>query len=120
MNSRLPFIEKLRILKEILGKTGAGKMLMSFIGFVFADALIYIFDPGVGSYGDALWYCYDVISTTGFGDVVVTTPVARVCSVVLTVYAVLVIAIVTGVIVNYYNQIIEEKMRKEQSQQNSP
>lgn len=85
-------------------------MLMSFVGFIFFDALIiYICDPAVKTYGDAVWYCYDVISTTGFGDVVVSTPIGRACSVILTVYSVLVIAIVTGVVVSFYTELIKEK-----------
>lgn len=100
----------MRTLKKILKKTGADKMLMSFVGFIFFDALIiYICDPAVKSYGDAVWYCYDVISTTGFGDVVVSTPIGRACSVILTIYSILVIAIVTGVVVSFYTELIKEK-----------
>ena len=49
--------------------------------------------------------CYAVISTAGFGDIVVTTFAAKVVSVLLTAYSIVVIALVTGVIVNYYNQL---------------
>lgn len=106
-------IKRLHILGEILRSTGADKILMSFIGFVFLDALIImISDPGVERYGDALWYCYAVISTAGFGDVVVTNPVAKLCSVILTAYAALVIAIVTGVVVNYYTELIARRKKE--------
>ena len=105
-----PFLRKMKILSKILKKTGADKMLMSFVGFLFFDAfIIYICDPAVKTYGDAVWYCYDVISTTGFGDVVVSTPIGRVCSVLLSVYSILVIAIVTGVVVSFYTEIIKDK-----------
>ncbi|MBQ7563987.1 MAG: two pore domain potassium channel family protein [Lachnospiraceae bacterium] len=103
-------MKRLRILVEILKKTGAWKILTSFIGFVFLDALlIFLIDPAVTTYGDALWYCYAVISTAGFGDVVVTRPLAKLLSVVLTGYGVLVIAIVTGVVVNFYTELIQRK-----------
>ena len=104
------FFRKMKMLRKILKKTGAGKMLLSFVGFLFFDAfIIYIFDPAVKTYGDAVWYCYDVISTTGFGDVVVSTPIGRACSVILSAYSILVIAIVTGVVVSFYTEIIKDK-----------
>lgn len=87
---------------------------MSFVLFVFLDAfLIMLFDPAIESYGDALWYCYAVISTAGFGDVVATTLLSKLCSVLLTVHAVLVIAIVTGVVVNYYTRLMDMKAERD-------
>ena len=87
-------------------------MLLSFVCFIFFDALIiYIFDPAISTYRDAVWYCYGVISTTGFGDVVVSTPVGRACSVILTIYSTLVIAIVTGVIVSHRDRKKYERLQ---------
>lgn len=96
-----------RVLGNILKNTGADRFLITYLIFVFADAaLIMIFEPTIDSYGDALWYCYAVISTAGFGDVVVTTLIPRILSVLLTVYSIIIIAIVTGVVVNFYTQMI--------------
>lgn len=101
-------MKKLRVLKTILIRTHAADMLAGYLVFVLAAALvIQIAEPGIRNYGKALWYCYAVISTTGFGDVIVTTVIAKVVSVLLTVYSLFVIAIVTGVVVSYYNQIIQ-------------
>lgn len=58
-------------------------------------------------YGDALWYCYAVISTAGFGDVVAVTFIGKMCSVLLTIYSLFVVAIATGVVVNFYTQMVE-------------
>ena len=97
----------LKILRNIMRHTKADSVLVSFTAFVFIDALlIWILEPTIKTYRGALWYCYAVISTAGFGDVVVTTFIPKVLSIVLTIYAVLVIAIVTGVVVNYYTQVI--------------
>lgn len=60
----------------------------------------------IHTYGDALWYCYAVISTAGFGDIVVTTAIGKIISAIITIYSVFVIAIVTGVVVNFYNQVL--------------
>ena len=76
--------------------------------FVLLSALIiFLVDPAITRYGDALWYCYAVISTAGFGDVVATTMLSKILSVLVTAYSTIVIAIVTGVVVNFYTQIIE-------------
>ena len=55
----------------------------------------------------ALWYCYAVISTAGFGDVVAVTFIGKMCSVLLTIYSIFVVAIATGVVVNFYTQMVE-------------
>ena len=100
--------KKLKILWGILQHTNADKLLFSYCIFIFVTAaLIWIFDPSIKSLGNALWYCYAVISTAGFGDVTVTTVIAKILSIFLTIYSLIVLAIVTGVVVNYYNQILE-------------
>ncbi len=101
-------MKKLRILRNILVRTKTDKILLAYLVFVLCSAvLIVLFDPEISSYGDALWYLYAVISTAGFGDVVVTTLFSKIVSVLVTVYSVLVIAIVTGVVVNFYTEITE-------------
>ena len=99
-------MRRLHVLKSILVRTHADKILLTYLVFVVIAALIIqMVDPGINRFVDALWYCYAVISTAGFGDIVVTTFPAKVVSVLLTVYSIVVIALVTGVIVNYYQLI---------------
>ncbi len=106
-------MKKLRILKSILVRTHTTQILFSFLLFIFADALVILLvEPEINTYDDALWYCYAVISTAGFGDIVVSTLIGKIASVLLTVYALVAIAIVTGVIVNYYNQIIQIRQKE--------
>lgn len=101
-------MKRLRILKQILIRTKAIQILSTFLIFVFGCALvIQAVEPDIHSYFDALWYCYAVITTCGFGDFTAATFIGRAASVLLSIYAVLVIAVVTGVVVNYYNQIIQ-------------
>lgn len=101
-------MKKLRILKNVLVRTKAHKILIAYAIFVLCSALaIYIVDPQITSYTDSLWYCYAVISTAGFGDVVASTTLAKIISVLVTAYSTIVIAIVTGVVVNYYTEVTE-------------
>ena len=53
-----------------------------------------------------LYYGYSN-ATAGFGDIVVTTALAKIISLLVTVYSTLVISIVTGVVVNFYTEITE-------------
>lgn len=101
---------KLRTLYLILKQTKADKILASYLLFVFIAAfLILIFDPGITTYGDALWYLYAVISTAGFGDIVVSSFLAKLVSLFVTIYSLIALAILTGVIVNFYNEILENR-----------
>ena len=101
-------MKKIRVLSIILKRTKADRILSGFLIFLFAAALIIqIVEPDINRYVDALWYCYAVISTAGFGDVVAVTFIGKVCSVLLTIYSMFVLAIVTGVVVNFYSQVVE-------------
>ena len=106
-------MRRLKVLAGILKRTRADKILVGFIVFLFVvAAVIELAEPDINHYGDALWYCYAVISTAGFGDVVAVTFIGKICSALLTVYAIFVTAIVTGVVVNFYTQMVEMQ-RKE-------
>ena len=103
-------MKRLRILKNVLHYTKADKILWSYIVFVLLDALvIWLAEPTISTYRDSLWYCCSTISTAGYGDFVATTFVSRIATILLMIYSVLVIAVVTGVVVNFYNQLISIK-----------
>ena len=106
-------MRRFRVLWNIMHNTKTDRIILSYLLFVFVDAaLIWSFEPTLATYADALWYCYAVISTAGFGDMVVTMPIPKILSVLLTVYSLLVIALVTGVIVNFYTQVIDLKNKE--------
>ena len=106
-------MKKLKLLWIILKRTKATQILSGYIVFLFVSAaIIQLVEPDINHYGDALWYCYAVISTAGFGDVVAVTFIGKMCSVLLTIYSLFVVAIATGVVVNFYTQMVEMQ-RKE-------
>lgn len=106
-------MKRLKILWVILKRTRADRILSSFVLFLLAAAaVIQLVEPDINRYGEALWYCYAVISTAGFGDVVAVTFLGKVCSVLLTIYSIFVVAIVTGVVVNFYSQMVEMQSRE--------
>ena len=100
-------MKKLRVLKGVLKRTNANQIIISFLVFFFIDALlIWWFEPSINSYVDALWYCYAVATTIGFGDIIAVTLVGRILSVLLSVLTIFVVAIVTGVVVAFYNDVV--------------
>ena len=106
-------MKKLKTLGRVLRNTGANKIIVGFIGFLLVCALvIWICEPDIHTYREALWYCFTVVSTIGFGDVVVRTAISRILSVVLSLYAVITLAIFTGVIVNYFTQLVELRQKE--------
>lgn len=107
-------MKKLRILKWILVRTHTMELIVGFFVFIFiVGAIIAIVEPEIHTYRDALWYCYACVTTIGFGDVTVTTAISKLISVILSIYAAFIIAIVTGVVVNFYNQLI--KLRQQET-----
>lgn len=102
-------MKKLKLLWGILKKTNAHKIIAGFIVFMLGCALVVLLaEPDIHRYGDALWYCYSVVSTAGFGDIVATTFIGKICSVLLTVYSLFVVAVATGVVVSFYNRCVDK------------
>ena len=59
-------MKRIKVLGSVLKRTRADKIIIGFIAFIFAiAAVIQLVEPDINRYGDALWYCYAVISTAG-------------------------------------------------------
>lgn len=108
------FMKKLKLLWFILKSCNADKMLISFLGFIFLISLIFIsIEPDINSYGDAIWYCFSIVTTIGFGDIYAVTLVGRVFTVVLGIYSIFVVALLSGVTASYFIEI--QKIRASES-----
>jgi len=103
-------MKKLKLLSFILRTSGMNKVLSGFLVFFLISAIIiWLVDPNVESFFDAVWFSFAVVTTIGFGDIVVTSPAARIVAIILALYGILVIAIITGVIVYYISEILKIK-----------
>ncbi|MBQ7385588.1 MAG: two pore domain potassium channel family protein [Ruminococcus sp.] len=106
-------MKKLRILNAVLKKTKADKIVLGFVIFLLVCAfIILLVEPDITRYSDALWYCYAVFSTIGFGDIVATAFITKVLSVLITIYALFATAVVTGVVVSFYNGVVEAQFKE--------
>lgn len=107
-------MKKLRILKRILQRTGSFQILSVFIiVFFLAAMLLWMLDPAISSLRDSLWYCFVAMSTIGFGDIVATTAIGKIITVILTVYGVFIVALIPGIVVSYYMELL--KIREKES-----
>ena len=97
-------------LKKVIRKTYAGEILFGLLLIVIAFSMVLMMtEKSIVNYGDALWYCFMLITTIGFGDIAAVTVIGRVLSVILGIYGLVVVAIVTSVIVNFYSEVRNDK-----------
>ena len=70
-------------------------------------------EENIESFPEALWYCFAVVTTIGFGDFVAVTPIGRILTVILGLYGIVVVAVITSIVVNFYNETSGKKDQKE-------
>ena len=97
---------RLDILKEIVRKTYAIEIIFGLLVMMvsFSNVLIYV-DTSFESFWDALWYCFAIVTTIGFGDVTAATGIGRCLSAILGIYGIVVVALITSIIVNFYGEM---------------
>ena len=88
------------------------KFLIGFAICFFASALILMhFESEIHSYGDALWYVFVSCTTIGFGDIVTISHAGRLITVFMTVYEILLVAIMSGIVVSLYLEVVNRRER---------
>ena len=96
---------KMDVLRKIVRKTYAAEILFGMLMLIVAFSIVLPqFDAGIPSFEDALWYCFAVVTTIGFGDFSAITLPGRAISVILGLYGIIVVALITSIIVNFYNE----------------
>lgn len=85
--------------------------MILIILIILCSVYFTVVEPNITSYVDSLWYSFSVITTIGFGDVSVVTTFGRILSVILGICGIVVVALVTSFIVNFYNEM--NKRREE-------
>jgi len=96
---------KIDVLRKIVRKTYAAEILFGMFMLIIAFSIVLPqIDPGIPSFEDALWYCFAIATTIGFGDFTATSLPGRAISVILGLYGIIVVALITSIIVNFYNE----------------
>lgn len=114
---------KLDLLKKIIRKTYAGEILFGLLLLIVAFSLTFsMLEPNINTFTDALWYCFAVVTTIGFGDIAASSILGRILTVFLGIYGIVVVAIITSIIVNFYNETksdIDDEDVKQEPKNNS-
>lgn len=101
---------KVKILFKIIFRTFALEVILGLLTMVVASSLIFMYvevDPVTNTnwtFGDGLWYSFATVTTIGFGDITATSNIGRVLTVFLGIYGIIVVAVITSIIVNFYNE----------------
>ena len=96
---------QLRGLLKIMRKTFVPEIMYGLVILVLSCSFYFtMMEDSIPSFGDALWYSFAIVTTIGFGDFTAHGLLGRILSVVLGIYGVIVVATITSVIVNFYNE----------------
>ena len=97
---------KLNVLMNIIRETYVLEIVLGLLLMIIACSSIFTtLEENMADYWDALWYSFALVTTIGFGDITATTLIGRALSVFLGIYGIVVVAIITSVIVNFYGEM---------------
>lgn len=103
-----------KIMWRVIKRTRADKLIYGYlILLIVISFFIWIVEPHINTFIDSLWYCFSILTTIGFGDIVAVTIVGRILSIILSIYSIIIIAVIPGVITSFY--IENTKMRSKES-----
>ena len=114
MEKNTPKTLKFRMVLPIIRAAGLAPWSAMFaVLFVVCALILDAFEPGIEGLFNAAWVLFQAVTTIGFGDYPCVTFVGRAAVVVLSVYSVLFLALITGVVVSYCQESM--KMRVNES-----
>lgn len=105
---------KIKVLLKIIVNTYSLEIIFGMLTMMVCFSLILMnVEPTMASFPDALWYCFAVVTTIGFGDFAAETTFGRIITVFLGLYGIIVVAVITSIIVNFYNETSGKMDKKE-------
>ena len=105
---------KFRLILPVIRAAGLVPWAISFVVlFVVAAVVVDAAEPGIDGFGDAAWLMFQVVTTIGLGDFTCTSIIGRVAAVVLSVYSVFFLALITGAVVSYCQELMS--LRRDES-----
>lgn len=96
-------------LAKIVRKTYALEIILGLLLLIVAFSYVLeACEDSIPTFEDGLWYCFAIVTTIGFGDFTATSLLGRILSVILGVYGIIVVALITSIIVNFYGEVRRE------------
>jgi voltage-gated potassium channel len=84
---------------------------LAFVLAVGAATFERLVDPGIGTYGDALWWAVSTVSTVGYGDVVPESAAGRIVASMLMLVGLALIPLITSAVVSI---LVSQRSRESQ------
>ena len=101
-------MRRLKRCYNVLKNTGTLKMFTSFLVFYcISSVILWLVEPNITTLGDGFWYSYVAATTIGFGDLYAITHIGRLITVLVSVYCIVVTAMIPGVVVSYYMEYLK-------------
>ncbi|MDO4546079.1 MAG: potassium channel family protein [Bacillota bacterium] len=103
-------MKRYKLFWSIVKRSSFDKVIYTFIINLFIVALlIMLVEPEIHTYGEGLWYTFVACSTIGFGDFAAVTLIGRILTVYMAIHEILMVAILPGVVVSYYMEVIHRR-----------
>lgn len=99
-------MKRVRLVRNILNRTYFLRIMLVFLAFmVFCSVFFWLYEPSIQTMHDGVWYVYTVVTTIGFGDVLVETLPSRVLSILLSIFSHFSLALITGLVLTFFNEL---------------
>ena len=106
-------MKKTKLALRILKKMDVDKIIIGYLILtLFSSFVLVRVEPQINNIFDGMWYCFVTMITIGFGDIVAVTLMGRLITVLVALYGIVVVAIITGVLINYYQELNKLKVNK--------
>ena len=108
---------RLDLLRNIVQKTYAAEIIFGLLLLISSFSFVLMYTDTAsfdGRYTNALWNCFAVVTTIGFGDMTAVSTIGRILSVVLGIYGIIVVALITSIIVNFYDEMKKANANEEE------
>lgn len=103
-----------KTLFKIIIRTFALEIILGLVTVMVASALVvWYYEPEIKSFGDGMWFAFETVTTIGYGEFKIVTVIGRIVSVIVGLYGIVVVAVITSIIVNFYNETSGKKETKD-------
>ena len=106
-------MKALKRIGKLLNRTGAIKFFFAYLIILLISGFILsLIEPQVHGIFEGFYFTFVASSTIGFGDIVPVTVLGRIITIIVTLFGVLTVAMVPGVVVAYYTEYLKIKEKE--------
>jgi len=103
----------MRLFWAVIKQSGFKQLMYVYLGIVLTSALaVTLAEPGIHTYIDGVWFCWEVATTVGLGDFTCVTLVGRLVTVFMSLWSLVSVAALTGVVVDFINEMRKARMNQ--------